>query len=181
MMSKIKSPSHINLPSKKERHKLFGSVKPGPKTKPTIKEKMADLQNTKEDFLFAIDAVGISNVKYPIVVKSDLNPKTQTTVGTFTLTANVDRMSKGTNMSRFLEQMEQSKENGFQVDFYSLATFAQKLQQRLEHENVSIEVSFPWFYERRGPSSNIAGLNHAEVNKKIDLLADGSIQASASL
>src|SRR5690625_2337499 len=145
MMSKIKSPSHIKLPNKKERHKLFGSVKPGLKTKPTVKEKMADLQNTQEDFLFEIDAVGISNVKYPIVVKSNLSPKTQTTVGTFTLTANVDRMSKGTNMSRFLEQIEGSNKDGFQVDFCSLSTFAHKLQQRLKHENVSIEVAFPWF------------------------------------
>src|SRR5690625_1338309 len=108
MMSKIQSPSHIKLPSKEERHKLFGSVKPGPKTKPIIKEEMVDLQNKQKDFLFEIDAVGISNVKYPIVVKSNIKPKIQTTVGTFTLTANVDRMSKGTNMSRFLEEIEAS-------------------------------------------------------------------------
>src|SRR5690625_1882958 len=111
MMKKIESLSR-KLPSKSERHKLFGSVEPGPKTKPTVKEKMADVQNTQKDFLFAIDQVGISKVKYPIIVNSNSNPKTQSTIGEFTLTAKVDRMSKGTNMSRFLEQMEHSNENG---------------------------------------------------------------------
>lgn len=60
------------LPSKEERHKLFGSVPPGPRTKPHEKEKMKDLQNTKQNFLFELDAVGISNVKHPIKITSSM-------------------------------------------------------------------------------------------------------------
>lgn len=181
-MSKVKTSSYIDLPNKKERHKLFGSVEPGRKTKPTIKEEMADLQNSKEDFLFAINAVGISNVKYPIVVSSRLNPTTQTTIGTFKLTANVERTSKGTNMSRFLEEIEQSDgDNGFQIDFGSLTQFAKNLQKRLKQENVSIEVSFPWFYERRGPSSDKRGLNYADVTLQIDYFDDETVHFSATL
>src|SRR5699024_6754683 len=106
MMSKMKTPLLIDLPPKKERHELFGSVEPGPRTKPTEKKEMADLQNQKKDYLFDINAVGISNVKYPIIVNSDVKPTTQTTIGTFQLASHINRSAKGTNMSRFLEQME---------------------------------------------------------------------------
>ena len=68
-MNKIRTSSNIDLPQKKERHKIFGSVEPGPKTKPTTKNCMTDIQNTKEDFFFEIDAVGVGNVKYPIVIR----------------------------------------------------------------------------------------------------------------
>src|SRR5699024_12798937 len=70
------------LPNKAARHRLFGSVHPGPRTKPTTKSDMADIQNSKKDFLFDIKQVGISNVKYPIIVESALEPHTQQTIGT---------------------------------------------------------------------------------------------------
>jgi len=49
---------NFKLPSKNERLKLFGSIEPGIKTKPTEKENMSDLQNIKKYFLFELDAVG---------------------------------------------------------------------------------------------------------------------------
>lgn len=164
----------MQLPSKEDRHKLFGSVEPGPRTKPETKAEMADLQNSKEDFLFAINAVGISNVKYPIVVASELSPQMQTSIGTFKMTSTIDQMSKGTNMSRFLEQIEQSNSGGLHVDFPSLYTFALELKRRLKHENSFVEVEYPWFYERKGPKSNLAGLNHATITSKTEVLADDS-------
>src|SRR5690625_7875728 len=100
----------MNLPERNERHKLFGSVEPGPSTKPHEKEKMADIQNERQDFLFDIDSVGISEVKFPITINSTLNPTTQTSIATFNLTSNIDKDSKGTNMSRYLEQIIRSVE-----------------------------------------------------------------------
>lgn len=151
------------LPNKSERHALFGSVRPGPKTKPTEKEKMADLQNSKKDYLFDIDAVGINKVTYPVIVHSHIKPYEQSTIASFFLTSTIDRMTKGTNMSRFLEVMEEVNNGGFKVDFASLTLFAKKLQERLEQEEVQLEVSFPWFFERQGPTTGKSGLNHAEV------------------
>jgi len=162
-MTKTNVLQHKKLPTKSERHALFGSVIPGPKTKPTIKEHMADLQNSQQDYLFSIDAVGINKVTYPIQVNSQIKPYEQTTIGTFELTSTIDRMSKGTNMSRFLEVMDEVSHGGFQVDFASLTNFAKKLQKRLEQEEVHIDISFPWFFERLGPTTDKAGLNHAQV------------------
>src|SRR5690606_21238318 len=96
---------HVDLIEKKqllhkeERLKLFGSVKPGPKTKPVDKCQMTDIQNMKKDFLFELDAVGIDRVKHPITVTSQLSPQEQTTVAQFTFTSSIKQTSKGTNMS----------------------------------------------------------------------------------
>lgn len=153
----------IHLPEQKERHKLFGSVEPGPTTKTREKEHMADIQNEREDFLFDIDSVGISQVKYPITINSTLNPTTQTSIATFNLTSNISKNSKGTNMSRFIEQINIYEDIGLRADFKTLFNFSRDLQDRLEQEIVYTDVTLPWFYKRRGPDSNSPGMNHSDV------------------
>jgi len=165
-MDKLKTIARKQLPSKKERHQLFGSVVPGPKSKPTEKSKMPDLQNIKKDFLFDLDVCGVSNVKYPISVSSILKPEKQTTIGTFLFSSTIEKTSKGTNMSRFMEQLNQYHEKGFTADFATMRAFTKELAERLEKPDAEIEVSFPWFYERRGPQSELAGMNHADVTLK---------------
>ncbi|HEY4601661.1 MAG TPA: GTP cyclohydrolase FolE2 [Cerasibacillus sp.] len=155
------------LPNKEERHKLFGSVQPGPKTKPVDKFQMTDIQNMQKDFLFELDAVGIDRVKHPIIVTSQMTPHEQTTIASFTFTSKIKQMSKGTNMSRFTEQLHAYHERGFIADFTTLKHFAQELSERLKQDDATISVQFPWFYERRGPQSDLAGLNHADVNMTV--------------
>ncbi len=155
----------INLPSKIDRHKLFGSVNPGPKSKPTEKNEMADLQNTKKDFMFDIDAVGIANVKHPITVVSNIAPTEQSTIGEFTFTSSIHKEHKGTNMSRFTEQLtEVYNENGFTIRIENLKNFVLNLAKRLEQKDASMTLKFPWFYERKGPYSKLSGMNHAEAS-----------------
>lgn len=155
------------LPTKEQRHKLFGSVQPAKKTKPVEKSKMADLQNTKKDFLFDLNVVGISNVKYPITIESNMNPGFQTSIGTFKFSSSLANTSKGTNMSRFMEQLNQYHEQGFSLTLANLKTFAIELSERLEQKDATVEVAFPWFYERKGPHSNLAGLNHANASIRV--------------
>jgi GTP cyclohydrolase I len=172
----------INLPPKKERHKLFGSVEPGIKLKPTEKEKMTDLQNTKKDFLFTIDSVGISNVKHPIIIKSDMNPQQQTTIASFKMTSTISHDAKGTNMSRFTEQLEKYRQSGgFVLSTNNLFDFTKELAERLKQKDASIEVTFPWFYERKGPSSKLIGLNHAEATIAVSYKEGEGFKRSASL
>lgn len=155
------------LPTKEQRHKLFGSVQPAERTKPVEKSKMADLQNTKKDFLFDLNVVGISNVKYPITIESNMNPGFQTSIGTFKFSSSLANTSKGTNMSRFMEQLNHYHEQGFNLTIANLKSFAKELAERLEQKDATIEVDFPWFYERKGPSSNLAGLNHANASIRV--------------
>ncbi|KAB2489802.1 GTP cyclohydrolase FolE2 [Priestia endophytica] len=157
----------MKLPDKKERHRLFGSVAPGMKYKPTRKEEMADLQNSHKDFLFPIKKVGISNVKIPVRLESHLIPRHQTTIATFTLTSSLSHGQKGTNMSRFVEILEKYRQQGFTLNFSVLHRFLEELSQKLEQEATYLQVECPWFYERIAPSSNLTGLNHANI--KLDI------------
>ncbi|HLR54692.1 MAG TPA: GTP cyclohydrolase FolE2 [Pseudogracilibacillus sp.] len=177
----MKPTTAINIPSKKERHKLFGSVEPGIKTKPDQKEDMADLQNERKDYLFTINRVGVNKVKYPITVKSDLAPNTQSTIGTFQLASQIGRDSKGTNMSRFIEQLESFQAEGSSIDFPSLQRFIENLSEHLDKEQVSLEVSFPWFYQASGPKSEKSALNHGDVTIRMTQREDGSLQIEGRL
>ena len=169
------------LPSKGERHKLFGSVSPKEKTKPIEKDKMADIQNEKKDFLFALDAVGIANVKHPIIVESQMEPKKQTTVGTFNFTSSLPQTSKGTNMSRFTEQLNKYYINGFTVNFASLKDFTKELSKRLKQRDATMEVSFPWFFERKAPQTEQNGLNYADVTMSVTYDEQAGYSMSAKL
>lgn len=169
------------LPNKEERLKIFGSVKPGPKTKPVDKCQMTDIQNMQNDFLFELDAVGIDRVKHPITVTSQMSPKEQTTVANFTFTSSIKQMSKGTNMSRFMEQLHAYHERGFVADFKSLKHFAKELSERLNQRDAKISVQFPWFYERRGPESRLPGLNHADVKMTVNYDQEKGYTLSAEM
>ncbi|MFD1360476.1 GTP cyclohydrolase FolE2 [Lentibacillus salinarum] len=180
-MDKAKTIATKQLPDKAERQKLFGSVEPGPRTKPSEKSKMADLQNTKKDFLFDLDAVGIANVKHPISIASNLEPKTQTTIGTFEFSSSIEKSSKGTNMSRFTEQLQAFHQKGFVIDLKTLKTFAKDLVERLDQKDAEITVRFPWFYERRGPQSDLSGMNHADIMIRVNYDTTAGYTMEASL
>ncbi|MDX5475474.1 MAG: GTP cyclohydrolase FolE2 [Bacillaceae bacterium] len=153
----------LKIPDKASRHRHFGSVSPIVGNKPTEKDKMHDLQNTNNDFYFSIDHVGINNITYPIIVTSSLEPKMQHSVGTFKLTTSLDRNQKGINMSRIPEILHNFYTNGLEMDFSSLADITRLLSEKMNQSASSIEVSFPWFFERKSPSTNLAGLMKADV------------------
>ncbi|WP_010649109.1 GTP cyclohydrolase FolE2 [Oceanobacillus massiliensis] len=169
------------LPTKKQRHELFGSVQPAEKTKPIEKNQMADIQNTKKDFLFHLDAVGISNVKYPVIITSKVNPEFQTSIGTFKFSSSLSNTSKGTNMSRFMEHLNHFHEQGNAVNVANLSTFAKELSERLDQKDATIDVSFPWFFERKGPNSGLSGLNHAEAGIRVTYHQEDGYTATVSL
>src|SRR5699024_5325171 len=142
------------MPNKAERHRLFGSVEPGKKTKPVQKADMTDLQNKKADFLFKLDAVGITNVKHPIQINSQHKPYHQSSIGNFTLTSSIDQYHKGTNMSRFTEQLDEFyQDNLLTLDLKNLKQLTEQLANRLKTPDAKLKVEVPWFFARKGPSS----------------------------
>ncbi|WP_181348542.1 GTP cyclohydrolase FolE2 [Thalassobacillus sp. CUG 92003] len=180
-MNKTELHNNKQLPPKKERHKRFGSVDPGPRTKPSDKDDMADLQNAQMDFFFNIDAVGISNVKHPITIGSQMTPEIQTTIGTFEFTSSIGQGSKGTNMSRFTEQLDKYHNEGFALDIVTLKSFTQELAERLKQKDAEVTVSFPWFFERKGPYSDLAGMNHADATMNVKYHEEEGFDLNVSL
>lgn len=155
--------SFNSFPTKMERLKHFGSVPPIKGTKPNNKEEMIDLQNTPNDYLFPIETVGICNVKHPIIVQSDLEPKTQTTIGQFSLTTDLRQTEKGINMSRLTELLHEYHQKGFVVTVCNLYSFTKELAERMNQHSAQIRVQFPWFFERNSPSLQKTGLMHADA------------------
>lgn len=151
-----------HLPSKAERHRHFGSVDPIKGNKPTEKEAMPDLQNKPDDFYFPIQQVGISNVKYPVMIESELAPTTQTTTADFAMTTTLEQNYKGINMSRLTEQLHLF----FQQHLLSVETlreFSSILAREMKQSGSNVRVSFPWFFTKTSPSEQKEGMAHANV------------------
>ncbi|OWR30015.1 GTP cyclohydrolase I FolE2 [Saccharibacillus sp. O23] len=154
---------HPSFPSKKERHRRFGSVPPTPGSKATRKEDMTDLQNALDDYLFDIQSVGVAAVKHPILFLSPLAPYEQMPIATLELTTTLDRSSKGINMSRLTEQLEMYRDFDFTSDSGKLGQFARDLAQNMNQRGATVKLAFPWFYERTAPESGQTGLAYCDL------------------
>ncbi|MDT8859877.1 GTP cyclohydrolase FolE2 [Alkalihalobacillus sp. MEB130] len=151
-----------SLPPKAERHRHFGTVEPIVGSKPTDKEKMPDLQNKPDDFYFPIQQVGISDVKYPVMIESELAPTTQTTTATFALTTSLDQNYKGINMSRLTEQLHLFFQSHLLTD-ETLREFTAILAREMKQRAANVRVTFPWFFTKTSPAMQKEGMAHADI------------------
>src|SRR5699024_11236802 len=104
------------------------------------------------------------------------------TVSTVGFTSSIGESWKGTNMSRFTEQLQEFHQKGFFINVKALKSFTKGLAERLDQKDAEIKVSFPWFYERRGPQCGLSGMNHADVSIEVnyDTVAGFTVNASLS-
>lgn len=127
---------------------------------------MEDVQNRADHREIPIDRVGVTNLRYPIIVWDRENEK-QSTVGTLSLSVNLPHHFKGTHMSRFLEVL-----NDYRGEFTirTLPQVVESLKERLDSEAAHLEVRFPYFIEKKAP-----------VTKKVSLLdIEGYFHGSSS-
>jgi GTP cyclohydrolase IB len=115
---------------------------------------MKDIQGQPDVRRIPIDRVGVSGLRYPIVVLDRANEKQHTTA-VLQMSVNLPHDFKGTHMSRFVEVL--NKHRG-EVTMRTLPSILAELRQRLESERARVEVRFPYFLERRAPVSEATGL-----------------------
>lgn len=108
---------------------------------------MEDVQNRPDDRRVPIDEVGVSGLRYPIVVLDRLRGQ-QHTVARISMSVNLPHQFKGTHMSRFLEVLN---EHRGEVTMRTLPAILRMLQERLQAESARVEVTFPYFLEREAP------------------------------
>jgi len=110
---------------------------------------MKDVQNQKDHRRIDIQKVGVKNVQYPIVVLDKQN-RTQATVATINLYADLPHDFKGTHMSRFIEVV-----NHYYVDLSmnNFLSMLDKIRHLLEARQAYGEVFFPYFIEKQAPVS----------------------------
>ncbi len=129
---------------------------------------MKDVQGSRDGRGIAIDYVGITSVKYPITIMDRAN-KTQHTIADITLSANLPHYSKGTHMSRFVEVLNQHRQ---QTTLWVLPVMLHDIVTRLSAESAQIDLRFPYFVEKSAPVSNAKSLMSYECS--FSAVANGS-------
>jgi GTP cyclohydrolase I len=144
---------------------------------------MKDIQNQRDYRNIPIDKVGIKNLRYPITVR-DRRDGFQHTVATINMYVDLPHKNRGTHMSRFVEMLHILQPE------VSLKTFSVTLEQMKKYLNAAsahIEITFPYFIEKRAPVSNSPGLmdytctisGTSDPNNDIDLISEVIVPISS--
>ncbi len=110
---------------------------------------MVDVQAFADRRNIPVQKVGVKNVTYPITVLDKLN-RTQHTVATVDLFANLPHEHKGTHMSRFIEVFNEHYQDLTMPRFLKML---ERIRRSLDAETAFGEVSFPYFVKKRAPVS----------------------------
>ena len=113
---------------------------------------MKDVQNSGDERGIAIDQVGVCDLMYPITVLDRENQKQQC-AATLSLSVSLPHHFKGTHMSRFLEVLA---EHQGEFTMRTVPSILHDLKKRLDAETAHIEVSFPYFLQRKAPVSGLS-------------------------
>jgi GTP cyclohydrolase I len=115
---------------------------------------MIDVQNLRDHRNVDIQKVGIKNIRYPITVLDKANG-TQNTVASINMYVNLPRHFKGTHMSRFVEVLNAHRH---EINLRHFGTILEELRRVLRAESAHMQVTFPYFIEKRAPVSKAPGL-----------------------
>ena len=115
---------------------------------------LPDTQNTKDIRNIVINQVGIKDILHPINFVNR-NNESHPTVANFTMTVRLPENVKGTHMSRFIEILNDG-ECSFGIDTFM--NLVQRVADRLDSSDSQIIVDFPFFRNKKAPSSGVESL-----------------------
>src|SRR5262245_44074413 len=121
---------------------------------------MDDVQNEHDPRCWPIDRVGITGLRYPIIVL-DRQRGHQHTVAHLTMSVNLPHHFKGTHMNRLVDVLNEFRG---EVTMRTLPAILAALQQQLRAKSAHIEVEFPYFLERVAPESGARALMDYECS-----------------
>ncbi len=122
--------------------------------------EIADVQSSHDSRQITIDKVGIKDIRHPIRVK-DRSVGEQHTVATFNMYVELPHNFKGTHMSRFVEILNQHER---EISIKSFHDMLEEMGQRLEAETGRIEMSFPYFINKKAPVTGVESLMDYQVS-----------------
>lgn len=115
---------------------------------------MQDVQSYADTRGIPLDQVGVTQLRYPIVVL-DREQEVQSTVADLSISVSLPHHFKGTHMSRFVEVLN---EHRGEITMRTLPAILHELKERLDAESARIEVAFPYFLERQAPVTGARSL-----------------------
>jgi Uncharacterized conserved protein len=118
-----------------------------------------DVQSSPDTRQLVINKVGIKDIRHPVRV-SDRSGGDQHTIATFNMYVKLPHHFKGTHMSRFVEILHR-QEREITVEFFKemLVEMTDLLQAEAGH----IEMTFPYFVNKKAPVSGVGSLMDYEV------------------
>ncbi len=131
---------------------------------------LADVQAQADERNLAIEAVGVSEVRYPVALAVAGGLRVPT-VATFTMTVALPAHAKGTHMSRFIEVLEELGPHLCNAD--DLIAMTRRVQARLGASEAAIEMRFPYFVRKAAPVSGVASLLDCDVAWRVQTRAAG--------
>ena len=127
-------------------------------------QPMADVQGSRDTRRVAIDKVGVTRVRYPITLHCPATGGKQHTVATINMYVGLPHYQKGTHMSRFLEVL--NKHHG-SMRSDQIVEVCRDMQERLEAEEAHLELTFPYFIDKKAPVTGMPGKLDIEVTFKV--------------
>jgi GTP cyclohydrolase I len=121
--------------------------------------EIEDVQASADTRQIAINKVGIKDIRHPVRVK-DRSEGEQHTIANFNMYVYLPHNFKGTHMSRFV-QILNTHEREITVD--SFKQMLVEMAERLESEEGHIEMTFPYFVNKKAPVSGVESLLDYEV------------------
>ncbi|MEM9826042.1 MAG: GTP cyclohydrolase FolE2 [Planctomycetota bacterium] len=118
---------------------------------------LPDIQSTGDDRCIAINKVGVTNVRYPISLRTPGEGQGNTfqhTVASINMCVSLPHTEKGTHMSRFLEVLN---EHHHELCSDSLPELAVAIREKLKARDSFLELKFPYFIEKKAPVTGQPG------------------------
>ena len=118
-----------------------------------------DVQAAPDSRKLAIDLVGVKSIRHPVKIMERAGG-IQHTIASFNMYVSLPHQFKGTHMSRFVEILE-AHEREITVETFQL--MLREMVDKLEAEEGHIEMSFPYFIEKKAPVSGVKSLMDYDV------------------
>jgi GTP cyclohydrolase IB len=144
---------------------------------------MKDIQSQCDTRNLPIDKVGIKNLRYPVTVR-DRREGRQNTVASINMYVDLPHHYKGTHMSRFVEMLHLLRT---EVSLKRFADLLDQMKKHLDAASAHIEMTFPYFIEKKAPVSGAPGLmdytcriiGYSDSHNQVDLISEVNVPISS--
>ncbi len=139
---------------------------------PLSTHALPDIQSTGDRRNVAIDKVGVKGIRYPISLRkpdSLSGDGLLHTVATVNMYVALPHDQKGTHMSRFLEVLN---ENHDELSSDSLFEVCKAMKERLKSEEVHLELTFPYFIDKKAPVTGQSG--KLDIDVTFEVVSNGT-------
>ena len=120
---------------------------------------MADVQRSTDTRHIAIDKVGSKDIRHPVRIM-ERDGGEQHTIARLNMYVNLPHNFKGTHMSRFVEILNRHET---EISVETFKVMLHEMAELLEAKAGHIEMSFPYFVNKRAPVSGVESLMDYEV------------------